>query len=127
MANQDKSKYYIYKANSNKGIKVPLECAVKGEELVRDTIKAKSPLELAEVFSVYSYMNSEIGDRIFYYALDMSERTAHTLKSLETQDNLYFLNLLDYAKNKGLITSEYANKAAQLFTFPISELNKNKI
>jgi hypothetical protein len=111
---EDKFKEYKYKTNPQRGVKVPLDCAIKGEELVGNSIKAQTPLELAEVFSKYSFLNNGVGDKLFNKALDLSERTLYTSKNLATQDNLYFLNFIDYTLNENAITQNEADKAIEL-------------
>ena len=112
---KDKLKQYTFKTNPKRGIAVPLDCAVQGEELVWSAIKAQTPLELAELFSnpKYSYLNGDVGDKMFNDALDLSERTLDTQKSLKVQDNLYFFNFINYAKNEKAITPEWADSAVQ--------------
>ena len=101
-------KYYFKsvpdKSRPKESILVPRYCAKKGEELVKLVIEAKTPLELAEVFSKYSYLD----DKVFNSALDLSERTSGTKKSLEMQDGLYFLNYLNYIKEGNHITPDEA-------------------
>jgi len=102
---------YAFKTKPKKGVLIPLECAVKGEELVRLAIAAETPLELAELFYKHPYLNGNVGDKMFNHSLDLTEKTKDSMKSLILQDNLYFLNFIDYAKNQKVITEKKADKA----------------
>jgi hypothetical protein len=48
---------------------------------------------------------------MFNHSLDLTEKTKDSMKSLILQDNLYFLNFIDYAKNQKVITEKKADKA----------------
>lgn len=92
------------------------ECAKHAEDFMIEVVKAKSPMDLAELFYTNSYLRKDMDGsaKIFYKSLDVTvesiENPAHIEKDRDLLRKIYTFAFADYAKNKGMVESKEADK-----------------